>query len=336
MRECSGLLGTPRSSPVSNPLILEKAIVKHSAILVVVAIVMAVSASGASLPINTDVIQRSVVFLYYTRPGAAPEVGTSFLIEIPLKDDKRSHWALLTARHVVDPEWAGCPWPNPQSITLRMNTSDYKSGDNRPGVWEKSIPLVPNDTWVHHTNDDVDAALIGIINPDEIKAHTDAVPIRIADFGKQQEIEQFKIGVGDGIISAGLVPELLDVKRNYPALKFGKISNVMTEPVKLRCGEGTVPRDMLNWILAGNFVGGNSGSPVFLLPLEFMIGGPLTYSGPRPMLLGLLSGSISNADLGEMVPVELLFDIIARAYPDSDLFRGAEKDRPKPESVPLK
>jgi hypothetical protein len=321
---------------VSNSLTLEKAIVKHSAIFVAIAIGMAVSAFGASLPINTDAIQKSVVFLYYTRPGGDPEVGTGFLVEIPLKGGKQAHWVLLTARHVVDPEWAGCPWHNPRSITLRMNTSDYKSGDDRSGIWEESIPLVPNDSWLHHTNDDVDAALIGIGNPDEIKAHTDAVPIRIADFGKQQEIEQFKIGVGDGIISAGLVPELLDVKRNYPAFKFGKISNVMTEPVKLRCGEGTAPRNMLNWILAGNFVGGNSGSPVFLLPLEFTVSGGLTYNGPRPMVLGLLSGSINNADLGEMVPVELVFDIIARTYPDSDLFRGAEKDRPKPEGVPAK
>jgi hypothetical protein len=46
------------------------------------------------------------------------------------------------------------------------------------------------------------------------------------------------------------------------------------------------------------------------------------------MLLGLLSGSIEGADLGEMVPEEFIFDVIKEHYPAADLYRGSPKDRP--------
>jgi hypothetical protein len=158
----------------------------------------------------------------------------------------------------------------------------------------------------------------------------------LSDFATQQEIEKFKIGVGDGIISAGLVPELFDVKRNYPAFKFGRISNVLDEAMKMRCERvaSSPPKDRMSWIIAGNFVGGNSGSPIFLLPLEFTLGPPLQYNGPRPMLLGVESGIIEGADLADMAPIEFVFDVIERIYPNADLYRGDPKDRPKESGTP--
>jgi len=157
----------------------------------------------------------------------------------------------------------------------------------------------------------------------------DASALSLNEFGTKEEIEKFKIGIGDGLISAGLVPQLFDMRRNYPAFKFAKISNVMTEPYRMRCGPNAPPKERWEWIVAGNFVGGNSGSPIFLLPVEFSIGPPLQYNGPRPMLIGLLSGNIEGADLGEMVPVEFIFDVIRQSYTDADLYRGNPKDKPK-------
>src|SRR5712691_6166648 len=225
-------------------------------------------APAASLPINTEVVQKSVVFLYYPRDNQGnSEAGTGFFVEIPLKNDPgHGHWAIVTARHLVDPQWAGCSWPNPQAITLRVNTTDYKSGKTQIGVWQKTIRLVASETWFAHTDDRIDIAVIPIQNPDELRTGNDVLPLRLSDFATQQEIEKFKIGIGDGIISAGLVPELFNVKRNYPAFKFGKISNVLDEPMKMRCEHtpSSPPKDRTSWIIAGNFVGGNSGSPVFL------------------------------------------------------------------------
>ena|ERR1039457_2446336 len=67
--------------------------------------------SASSLPINTSVVEKSIVFLWYARPGQQPEGGTGFLLEVPLKNDpKKAVKFIITARHIVDPAWAGCSW----------------------------------------------------------------------------------------------------------------------------------------------------------------------------------------------------------------------------------
>jgi hypothetical protein len=283
---------------------------------------------AAALPIDTDVIKRSVVFLVYPDGTGG---ATGFVVGIPLKSDPtQMHVAIITARHVLDPEWAGCPGNNPQSIELRINKKNYRPEQDQNGVYQASITLVVNGmkTWASHPDDKVDVALIPIGEPGKL-FENDVITFSLNEFGTKEEIDKFKIGIGDGIISAGLVPQLFDIRRNYPAFKFGRISNVMTEPYRMRCRANSPPKERWEWIVAGNFVGGNSGSPVFLLPLDFSVGPPFQYNGPRPMLIGLLSGSIEGADLGVMVPVEFIFDVVQRAYPDADLYRGDLKDKPK-------
>jgi hypothetical protein len=83
------------------------------------------------IPINTEMLQKNIVFLYdKTSPNPADwKVATGFLVGVVDKSnpnlisDKSSPnlkqgWALLvTARHVVDPEWVGCssqPMHNPK------------------------------------------------------------------------------------------------------------------------------------------------------------------------------------------------------------------------------
>jgi hypothetical protein len=50
------------------------------------------------------------------------------------------------------------------------------------------------------------------------------------------------------------------------------------------------------------------------------------------MIIGVLSGSIDGADLGEMVPIEYVFEIL-KQFLDADLYRGEEKDKPHAPSV---
>jgi hypothetical protein len=298
-----------------------------SATLLIVLAVANETANAGTSPINTEVIKKSVVFLIYPDQSNA---GTGFLVGVPLKTDPtRMHLAIITARHIVDPQWAGCTIHNPQSILVRVNKKTFDPEHDQTGVTQIELPLVVNgqDQWVSHPDDKVDVALIPIPDPDKL-LENDATAISLNDFGTKEEIEKFKIGVGDGLISAGLVPQLFDTRRNYPAFKFGKISNVMTEPFRMGCTPNSPPKERWNWIIAGNFVGGNSGSPIFLLPVEFTLGAGLQYNGPRPMLIGLLSGDIAGADLGAMVPVEFIFEVIQRSFPDGDMYRGNPKDKP--------
>jgi hypothetical protein len=60
--------------------------------------------------INLDSVRRSVVFLHVVdSAGQLQEAGTAFLIGVPLKSNpNQTYEILVTARHIVDPAWAGC------------------------------------------------------------------------------------------------------------------------------------------------------------------------------------------------------------------------------------
>jgi hypothetical protein len=287
--------------------------------------------------INTDVVKKSIVFLLYSRSDSQKtEVGTGFLLAVPVKNDPtRRHSVIITARHIVDPEWAGCSWKNPDALTVRVNTKDYQPGVSPTGVWQTSFQLNMNGQklWLAHSDDKVDVAVIPIANDKEGELlNQDDTQLEVQDFGTPEEIQKYHIGIGANLISAGLVPGIWNDKRNYPAFKFGKISNILDEPVKMRCEAGDPEKDRLSWLVAGNFVPGNSGSPIFLQPLDFSLGAPFQFSGPRNMIIGVLSGSIDGADLGEMVPIEYVFEIL-KQFLDADLYRGEEKDKPHAPSV---
>ena len=238
---------------------------------------------------------------------------------------------IVTARHVVDPEWAGCSWRNPAAVTVRVNTKDYQVGASSGGVWQTSFPLAINGQkmWLTHSDERVDVAIIPIVTNQEAELiRQDDTFLEVQDFGTPEEIRKYQIGIGANVISAGLVPGLWNEKRNYPAFKFGKVSNVLDEPIKMHCEAGGTEKDRLSWVIAGNFVPGNSGSPIFLQPLEFSLGPPFEFTGPRNMIIGVLSGSLEGADLGEMVPIQYVFEILEREFPDADLYRGLLKDKP--------
>ena len=88
----------------------------------------AVRVRGSSMPFNVGIVKKSIVFLYYPKEKDF-EVGTGFLVDIPAQEDpKRSLVAIVTARDIVDPNWEGCSWGNPQEIYARVNVKNFKVG----------------------------------------------------------------------------------------------------------------------------------------------------------------------------------------------------------------
>jgi hypothetical protein len=284
-------------------------------LLVAALVVPSARVRGSSMPFNVGIVKKSVVFLYYPKAGSF-EVGTGFLVEIPSKaDPKRSYVVIITARHIVDPQWAGCSWANPQQIYARVNVKNYTVGQHAVATDELAFDIVNagKNVWWAHPNDRVDVAVIPVSNAHvEELLQNDVHFIPIADFATKAETENYKVGIGDQIVTAGLVPALLDTERNYPAFKFGRISNIPEEPINMKCTQAdkALPRNV--WLLAGNFVGGNSGSPVYLLP-------PQPSAAHRVMLIGILAGSIPDVDLGQMVPSDYVFDVIQSHYPGANL-----------------
>ena len=287
-------------------------------LVVAVFVAPAVRVGGSSMPFNVGIVKKSIVFLYYPR-GKEFEVGTGFLVDIPVRDDpQHSFIAIVTARHIVDPKSAGCSWANPSEIYVRVNVRNFKVGQKEDGVDELSLGLVNagKNVWYASPNDRVDVAVIPVSSAHvEELLRNDVRFIPVADFATKAETENYKVGIGDQIVTAGLVPALLDAQRNYPAFKFGRISNIPEEPLNMKCTQAdkAVPRDV--WLIAGNFVGGNSGSPIYLLP-------PVPSAVHRVMLIGILAGAIPDVDLGQMVPSEYVFDVIQAHYPTANLFRG--------------
>jgi hypothetical protein len=180
----------------------------------------------------------------------------------------------------------------------------------------KVEPTQGKNVWWAHPNERVDVAVIPVSAAHvEQLLQNDVHFMPVADFATKAETENYKVGIGDQIVTAGLVPALLDTERNYPAFKFGRISNIPEEPINMRCTQEDKPLLRNVWLLAGNFVGGNSGSPVYLLP-------PQPSAVHRVMLIGILAGSIPNVDLGQMVPSDYVFDVIQAHYPRANLYRG--------------
>ena len=286
---------------------------------------------NASLPINTELIRKSVIFIYGGENRETPSsnrlLGTGFLVAFPLESNpEKMKIVLVTARHVIQPQWAGCRSANPHAIHLRVNKKTHDAENDESGVKYLFLPLISEGrrTWYAHTDDRVDVAVIPVNA--RVLVKYDIHAIRLREFGTEEEIG--KVKVGDSIVSAGVVPFLARAERNYPAFKFGKVSSILDEPVQTRCCEQCPPKRLLLWFLAANFVPANSGSPIFFIPFEFNIRG---IKGRRAMLLGVLSSRIGGADLGGMISSRYVFEVVRDNIEDVVLYRGKQRQETESE-----
>ena len=216
---------------------------------------------------------------------------------------------------------------------MRVNKKDYDPTKDTTGVDYLPIPLVKNGVkqyFVRDDDDKVDAAVLDIglaFTPGK----EDFVPLRISGLASSEEMK--KLGIGDSIVSAGLIPGKSGEKRNYPFFKFGEISNIPDEPIWMSCDPGMPElRQERVWFIDTNLVGGNSGSPIFYVPSLMceMPGASCTKGFSRGAIIGVQSSSVGGADIAGMTPIEDVFKIIERhSSPDVDLYRGDETKKPK-------
>jgi hypothetical protein len=282
------------------------------------------SSAQASININADAVQKTtVVFLYSANDRGevnqqVPE-GTGFFVEIPLRSDpKRSYRVLVTARHIVDPVWAKCGvTTNPVMIYARLNKKDYKPDSGEPEVEFVPIRLLDNgeQTWIHHSENDIDAAVV-VMPGDLSRFDIASIPIRI--FPTDEEVASQSIG--DPVVLAGLLPAPPGGKRNYPVFKFGNISDIPHEDIQTRCQQNQPPSSVKVWLITAKLVSGNSGSPIFHVPLG---GSGVVIGDTRPILLGVQSVSVIGADVAGMTPISFVFEILQRSgFSDADFRRG--------------
>jgi hypothetical protein len=274
----------------------------------------------AVMPFNADAVAKSVVYILGP-PDASGNlrVATGFLLFAPLKSAPgRGVVFLVTARHVFDPQWACSTEPNPTSVLIRVNKKGFNPDSGAGGTGILPLPLVDSTgrpLWYAHRNPSIDLAVIPV-DPTIVQDFEHS-GINYSQIATADEIKR-DIVIGADIASAGLVPDLVDEKRNYPVFKFGKISFLPDEAVRMPCpSRPSTHRTEYVWWIAANAVPGNSGSPVVFVPDFLNIG-----VARRAMVIGVLATSDLGADVAGVVPVGYLDDIFRENFADLDLTRG--------------
>lgn len=257
---------------------------------------------------NIDVrrVQKSVVFLYAANTAGEVDktkpLGTGFIVELPTKNSAgESRRVIVTARHIVDPEWAKCGSTNPDKIFARSNRNIAHGG----GVDFFSVPLNrKNQLWLHSDNNDVDAAVVPMDHIDT--SEFDLASIKTSEFPTDAEARKFDIG--DQIVSAGLLPDLPGTTKNYPIFKFGRISSIPDEPIETQCNIRSPKVSLHLWLVAVNLVSGNSGAPIFFMPSS------IDPAGSHAVLLGVQSISFFGAGIAGMTPIKYVSEILAKSF----------------------
>lgn len=303
----------------------------------------------AQMTLDSEAVKKMVVFIYRADASGNVEkghpMGTGFLIAPPVKGGTpptsgtaagKSGLLLVTARHIIDPDWLYCSEPQPKTIYIRVNIKNYDPNKDESGIDYIPVSLVENGKkkyFVREDDDRVDAAVIDVLSTNLSQDKHDFIPMRLSVLASDDEIKMLKIG--DYIASAGLLPGRSGEKRNYPFFKFGAISNIPEEPTWTGCGGRLELRLERAWFIAANLVGGNSGSPIFYMPppLCLMSGITCTHVAKRAMIIGIQSSSIGDplfggADIAAMTPIEDVFKIIEQhSPPNADLYRGDDTQR---------
>jgi hypothetical protein len=249
-------------------------------------------------------VRQSVVFLHRVdHAGNLKEAGTSFLLMVPTKSNPtRGYILLVTARHIVDPQWAGCP-ASEDALVAVLNKRVYDPAKDATGTIEVQLGA----GWLFTDDNSVDIAFT-VLNGQLFSAlDVENKGISIAEIATPNELKA--VNSGAQIASAGLLLGASGAKRNYPIFKFGYVSSVPQEKIAVACCAGCTNVLMSEWMIAASLVPGNSGSPIFFVPVGFP---GISVSNQRAVLLGVQSTSFLGYDVAGMAPISGLMDAIKK------------------------
>lgn len=269
-------------------------------------------------------IPESVLFLYAEPPtGPSPEtqgvlrrIATGFILSVPGRGGKTSKY-LVTARHVVDPEWALCGKRNPQTITVRLN----RWGG---GVAYESIPLNKENVRLFMTaaDDVTDLALLPINagtmpNLDRYKlvaTEFDNLPTEDELRDLQREPRIVTVGV-----SAPKLTGLVD----SPISESGVIkTDVSGSPMGVRCTVGSPIKALRMWLVDTSVEREVSGAPVYAA----LARGP--SHSTTPVLVGIQAVVWPDRGQAGVTPVYALRDLVQIARARSQVAMDFRKGRP--------
>jgi hypothetical protein len=246
-------------------------------------------------------ISESVLFLYASAPvdgEAAERIATGFLLKLPQGSAGNTRF-LVTARHVVDPEWARCGRPNPQSITVRLNR---RTG----GISYRTLTLERDHLRQFLTSPDpeTDLALI----PFSRKDVPDLEDFKLVDLAIDTlptESELSRLHEAQEIATVSVAPPKLVGLTDFPISESAMITSLSEgAKVPVRCALESPAKSIRIWLINANVEDGLSGAPVYAAFAR----GPHGVS--TPLLVGIQAVVWPERGEAGITPVAALFEIL--------------------------
>jgi hypothetical protein len=215
------------------------------------------------------------------REGVREPKGSAFFVSIPVESSEANY--VVTAAHNIQFARArSCP------LYLRVNRKDGTAQDIEIGV----------DHWTESPNTD----LAAVSFPGRVGDYR-LTRVRPARFATDGVVREREIGLGDEVFFCGLFSEHAGRNRSQPVVRWGNISMMPGEKVRIGT-PGNGVRSIDAYLVEARSWGGQSGSPAFVyfppdrrlgfLNLPNYQGEPTAESDTpdhyAPLLLGLLQG----------------------------------------------
>lgn len=245
------------------------------AIIVILSLVTGVKAMR--IP---EQVKDVVAFVYIKgTDGKLVPNGTAFFVGVKDKVDENRFWVyLITAKHVLCEKEDGPFYPN---VYIRL---DKIAG----GTESIELPVIlsgENQTVFVHSDPMVDLAAIPVL-PDKSKYLFKFLPDEMIT--TQDQFKSLKIAEGSEVFFTGLFLHHIGELKNYPIVRFGRVSLITTEKVKW----GDKKLDL--YLIESFSYGGNSGSPVFFYLGSDREPGSLFVGPPVLVLAGVMKGSFQD------------------------------------------
>lgn len=257
---------------------------KRNFFLVVLVLPILMEGTAIGAPIPQDV-KRAVTFIFVPDEFDQPKAnGTGFFTAVKNEDDPNLvNVYLVTAKHVLTNKKTNSRFKH---VWVRINKkcagSQYLkvtfSGAGSSRVFE-------------HEDPNVDIAVIPAL-PDRKIFDFKCIPENWIT--TKQMFNDLKIAEGDEIFFTGLFAGYYGNEKNYPIVRFGRVSLITDERIPWRDKKDDKVKLLDLYLVETQSFGGNSGSPVFFWLDPTRDREQIAIGPHRILLAGIIKGSYSE------------------------------------------
>lgn len=247
-------------------------------------------------------IPESVLFLYNRTPGpgaGAHRIGTAFVLSVRDPRHRQVDRYLVTARHIVDPEWANCEARNPSSFTVRFNRWTG-------GVGYETIALAGQRSLrvLTPADDLTDLALVPLNR--QTVPNLERFKLMDTSFDElPTALELNALHQDQQIVTAAVSPPKMYGLMDFPVSDPGVLATVdAIPPVSVRCSADAPARSLQLWLISAGISQGLGGAPVYAAIAR----GP--HHQTVPILIGIQSVVWPGKGVAGITPVAALADLV--------------------------